>query len=311
MTAYPEINKKYSTFGNVWSTEKEKEELKNSWVSRAGLKSYNEWWGINNSNVGEPLIRGVLGLAISKILAQLIQEHELPINDTFWFNKYLDYWENCQKTYQKTRKKDAFFLGSVLGLEQSIQLHSPLAFKFIHDDTIILNYENLTTLAKDVWELANELEDKNLRAKISRINNCLDTSYKGRREIVSNFIRSAKERLRKSFDKEIRESFEPSQWLVEHTEKVMGMILEYQERNPGQLFHIDHIIPLAVIPCQLVTDLNSLTWHPCNLQIISDSDNVNKGSLYRGKKYNKTNVSRDIQMLAVNDLQELFKKYSN
>jgi hypothetical protein len=157
--------------------------------------------------------------------------------------------------------------------------------------------------------LTYKLKNFNEQIKVSRNNNCLDKTITGRRRLASNFIRSGKQRIRQLYGKEFRESFIVEEWIRIHTDKLIKMILNFQNRNPGVLFHIDHIIPLAVLPREIVIDCQSAAWHPCNLQILSDVDNINKGSLYKGKKYNKSNISFEIYQKAMDDLRQLLNNY--
>lgn len=292
---YPEIEENYSFIGSSWRIGEDKD----YWIVRPGYQR-------------DATINSVLAKAIHRTVAILIRERQLPINDASVFDEYHAFWQSIQHWLQYKEgfpPNNIYSETSLTGLQKYIKTWMPCSSSFLLDQSINFNLENLPQLAKSVWDLTHKLKNFNEQIKVSRNNNCLNKTIAGRKRLASNFIRSGKQRIRQLYGKEFRESFIVEEWIKIHTDKLIKMILDFQNRNPGVLFHIDHIIPLAVLPREIVIDCQSAAWHPCNLQILSDVDNINKGSLYKGKKYNKSNISFKIYQEAMDDLRQLLNNY--
>jgi hypothetical protein len=303
--AHPEIENERSAFGNILSgSNSAKNNIDQVWVWRSDLTDYNRAKGIKGSVVGEPRIIGNLDLGISRSIARRIREGRLPVNPPWVLDRFQGFWES--------RYKESVSLGSALtaaGERDNINNWAPLALPMLADKTVIFDNAMFDQLAEEAWIYSNQLEILKERIKQSKIDNCGDTSSLGRLRIACRFAQSARQRLRTLYGPEARDSFDSRSWIDQHGERLMAMILDFQIANPGRIFHVDHIIPLAVLPVPDIVTHGSLGWHPCNLQIISAADNVSKGSAYAGRRHVREMVDQKIQYEAADDLRKLALAY--
>lgn len=159
------------------------------------------------------------------------------------------------------------------------------------------------------WELAEKLLVLKEVIQKTKEENCLDKSKVGRFAIACRFAQGARERIRKVQGKEFRDSFDSASWIQAYGDIIADKVLEFQSNNPGVLFHIDHIIPLAALPRESWRTHDSLAWHPCNLQILTVEENVSKSSSCLGKRLTCKNYDDSIGAQALDDLIRCHRLY--
>jgi hypothetical protein len=123
---------------------------------------------------------------------------------------------------------------------------------------------------------------------------CEDKTIDNRLSIVKTFIAAAADRL-KILSKEDQRpprvaSTELSKWIMTHGPRLAEEILRYQE-SVGGVFHIDHIIPLAAMSLDSIADIWSLAWHPSNLCIIPEADNLSKGAVFQEQRVRRNKLT--------------------
>lgn len=158
----------------------------------------------------------------------------------------------------------------------------------------------------------NELAGHKQIRRVSRKIRCMDQSIENRLSIAKTFIQSTFQRCkileinisRSSFSKEAIEC-----WMGLHGEALAQMILEYQQNSDSHFFHIDHIVPLAALPDDYISDINSPAWHPANLAIIAEHENIAKNSLFQGRNVRRKNLDLEIQKKAVAALLARYLKH--
>jgi hypothetical protein len=145
--------------------------------------------------------------------------------------------------------------------------------------------------------------------RVNRKIRCTDQSLENRLSIAKQFIRSAYERCKGFEIKVSRESFSKANiedWMSIHGNTLAEMIYAYQQSNELHFFHIDHVIPLAAMPDDYIVDINSPAWHPVNLAIIPEEENIAKNSLFNGKIIRRKDLSEETQREAVAMLIEKY-----
>ena len=110
---------------------------------------------------------------------------------------------------------------------------------------------------------------------------------------VSRLVRHAIKRVNEGLTSKGGKTFDhlpyTPQELVEHLESQFDENMSWE--NYGDYWHIDHIIPQAMLPYDNVKHKNfRKAWALDNLQPLTASENLSKNSIYKGKKrYYKEN----------------------
>ena len=138
--------------------------------------------------------------------------------------------------------------------------------------------------------------------RVSRKVRCLDQSIETRLSMAKKFVQSAYERCKNFGIKVPRSSFSGDtieSWMTMHGNALGEIILKYQKKEESPFFHIDHVIPLAALPDDYISDIHSPAWHPANLSILPEEENITKSSLFNGKIIRRKNLDPEIQNEAV------------
>jgi hypothetical protein len=151
----------------------------------------------------------------------------------------------------------------------------------------------------------NELASLKQIKRVSRKVKCMDQSVENRLSIAKRFIQSAYERCKNLDIKAPRSSFSRAAiecWMSIHGNVLAEMILMYQKTEESPFFHVDHIIPLAALPDDYISDIHSPAWHPSNLSLLPEEDNIAKNSSFNGQLIRRKSITREIQNEAVSAL---------
>lgn len=303
---HPVIEEERSFFGNtITAKDCPKGKFDSIWISRSDLKEYNKARGIAGPNVGEPMFTGNLALGISRTIARHIRSRSLPITPPELLNQFPGFWE--------FRQKEATPLCSFVsetGERQYVAEWAPLTTPMLDDEEELFILSDLAEIADEAWIYANQLEILKDRIEQSKIDNCSDRSSLGRLRIACRFAQSARQRLRTIYGLNARAKFDSSEWADRYAEELMSKILDFQTSNPGIVFHIDHIIPLAALPEEDVATHEGLAWHPCNLQILSAADNISKGSRFGQMRHRRSNADPAQISTASKELRKLHEAYA-
>lgn len=299
--AHPEIDLERSFFGNTISAgDCPGGKFDRIWITRSDLADYNRARGLQGSVVGDPQMRGNFKAGVSRTIARRIRQGTLPIIPPSVMGRFEGFWES--------RYKEASPITSSLtpdGERDYLSMWAPLTLAMLADKVVSFDLSCLREIAEEAWLYSNQLEILKARIEQSKIDNCSDTSKLGRLRIVCRFAQSARQRLRAIYGVTARSKFDSQSWVDLYGERLMKKILDFQLQSPGIVFHVDHIVPLAVLPKQDVIGHDSLAWHPCNLQIIPAAENVSKGSAYAGEKHQRERVNPAIQRQAAEELRRL------
>jgi len=262
------------------------------------------------------IIIGELASAVARIAAKAIRDEGIPGLNPKLIKLFPEYWGKLAYKLRKHGTRDGglpqgapwFSLGATECFED-VRLWAThakdlyLLAEADFDSALIRRY------AEASWELAEKLLILKEVIQKSTEDNCLDKSRTGRFAIACRFARGARQRIRQIQGKEYRDSFNSESWIENHGDIIAEKILEFQLKNEGSLFHIDHIVPLAALPHESWRSHDSLAWHPCNLQILTAKENVSKSSSYLGKRLTYKNYDEAIGAEAIEDLNRRHRLY--
>jgi len=153
--------------------------------------------------------------------------------------------------------------------------------------------------------------EKDISLAIRRKKRTESDSEESIEQTIDSFIKSITTRFRDGESRPSSTKLLRDQWKEMHLNALSKMVRDFQKKHPGIHFHIDHIIPLVALPQQVASDIMSLAWHPCNLQIIHEEKNMSKSSTLKGKKITKTNKTTDDENLALKELSSLYDIHTN
>jgi len=261
-------------------------------------------------------IIGELASAVARIAAKAIRDEGIPGLNPKLIKLFPEYWEKLAYNLRIYNIRDQhlpqgapwFSLGATNSFEH-------VRFSAFHAKDLYLSAEVdfdssiIRRHAEASWELAEKLQVLKEVIQKTKEENCLDKSKTGRFAIACRFAQGARDRIRKIQGKEYRDFFESESWIENHGDIISEKILEFQLKNEGSLFHIDHIVPLAALPHESWRSHDSLAWHPCNLQILTAKENVSKSSSYLGKRLTYKNYDEAIGAEAIEDLNRRHRLY--
>ena len=262
------------------------------------------------------IITRELASAVARIAAKAIRDNAIPRLNPKLLEIFPEYWEKLAYNLRNYSIRDQhlprgapwFWLGATSCLEHA------RFYAFHAKDLYLLaeaefDSELMHQYAEASWGLAEKLLVLKEVIQKTKEENCLDRSKIGRFAIACRFAQGARDRIRKIQGKEYRSFFESESWIESYGDIISEKILEFQLKNEGSLFHIDHIIPLAALPHDSWRSHDSLAWHPCNLQILTATENVSKSSSYLGKRLTYKNFDEVIGCQALEDLSQRHSLY--
>lgn len=256
-------------------------------------------------------ITGELASGVARTVAKLIRDEAVPGLNPKVFELFPGYWEKLaynlriysSRSQHLPRGMPWFALGATECLEHA-RFHAfhaknlYLLAEADFDSSLVHHYADAS------FELAEKLLVLKEVIQNTKEENCLDKTKIGRFAIACRFAKGARERIRKIQGKQYRDCFESESWIEEHGDIISEKILEFQLKNEGSVFHIDHIVPLAALPLESWRTHDSIAWHPCNLQILTAKENISKNSFYLGIRLTYKNYDEEIGFQALEDLNQ-------
>lgn len=290
------------------------------WIyRRSRSKMFPRGWHLEHrpeESYADLTLTGELATAVARIVSRLIRDRQFPFKSSDLEGLLPEFWDGLQYRLRRHSIRKSYLPNEIpwFSLGDTDCLESIRYFAYHAKDLYLLNdlvreVSQVSLLAEEAWDLANSLLILKSVIQKSKEENCLDTSVHGRMAIACRFARSARERIRKIQGKEYRDCFDSESWIENYGKVIIQDILRFQLRNPGVLFHIDHIVPLAALPPESWRDHDALAWHPCNLQLLPAEENVRKGSFYLGKRLTHKKYDLELGLKAVGELERRFFAY--
>ena len=167
------------------------------------------------------------------------------------------------------------------------------------------------TIKDDFLNSLEEVFDDDLYAAEKRKARIEDTSRENRYRFVRQYASSIRSRIKtRGFRSSAISLSSIQNWIDSYGDILAEMILNFQNRNPGTYFHIDHIVPLASVSDEYAVDILSAVWHPANLQIVSESENLAKSSNLNSKRITQNNRTREDEISARRQLDIMMTEYA-